>query len=89
MFKKLLFLCLFGLGISEDFSDGPYGTGYFDIAGPFQLPVLNMTLNGDVNIDEIINIQDVILIVSHVLGNGNLNSEELNQADTNNDNTWG
>ena len=86
MFKRLLFLCLFTIGISEDFSDGPYGTEYFDIAGPFHLPDLNMSLNGDINLDEIINIQDVILIVSHVLGSANLNNEELELADTNNDN---
>jgi len=88
MLKKLLFLSLFtiGIGLSEDFSDGPYGSGYFDIAGPFSLPDLNMSLNGDVNLDETLNIQDVILIVGQVLGSYNLNDEEFNQADTNNDN---
>ena len=86
MLKKLLFLCLLGIGLSEDFSEGPYGTGYFDIAGPFQLPDLNMSLNGDVNLDEIVNIQDVILIVGEVLGNYNLDDEQFDQADTNNDN---
>ena len=86
MFKKLLFLCLFTMGLSEEFSDGPYGTGYFDIAGPFQLPDLNMTLDGDVNGDEFINIQDVILLVSHVLGTYSLDTEEFNQGDSNNDN---
>ena len=88
MLKKLLFLSLFtiGIGLSEDFSDGPYGSGYFDIAGPFSLPDLNMSLNGDANLDETVNIQDVILIVGQVLGSYNLNDEEFNQADTNNDN---
>ena len=86
MFKKLLFLCLFSILLSEDFSDGPYGTGYFDTAGPFQLPDLNMQLNGDVNLDENVNIQDVILIVGEVLDNYSLNDEQFNQADTNNDN---
>ena len=85
MLKKLLFLCLLGIGLSEDFSDGPYGTGYFDIAGPFQLPDLNMSLNGDANLDEIVNIQDVILIVGQVLGSYNLDDEQFDQADTNND----
>ena len=50
MFKRLLFLCFLTIGLSEDFSDGPYGTGYFDIAGPFELPDLNMELHGDANI---------------------------------------
>jgi len=88
MLKKLLLLSLLtiGIGLSEDFSDGPYGSGYFDIAGPFSLPDLNMSLNGDVNLDETLNIQDVILIVGQVLGSYNLNDEEFNQADTNNDN---
>ena len=88
MLKKLLLLSLLtiGIGLSEDFSDGPYGSGYFDIAGPFSLPDLNMSLNGDVNLDETLNIQDVILIVGQVLGSHNLNDEEFNQADTNNDN---
>ena len=88
MLKKLLLLSLLtiGIGLSEDFSDGPYGSGYFDIAGPFSLPDLNMSLNGDANLDETVNIQDVILIVGQILGSYNLNDEEFNQADTNNDN---
>ena len=77
MLKKLLFLCLLGIGLSEDFSDGPYGTGYFDIAGPFQVPDLNMSLQGDANIDGIINIQDIILIVAQILGNYNFNDEQF------------
>ena len=74
MLKKLLFSFLFSILISEDFSDGPYGTGYFDTAGPFLIPDLNVELSGDVNLDEIVNIQDVILIVGQVLGNNNLNN---------------
>ena len=85
MTKKLLFSFLFSILISEDFSDGPYGTGYFDTAGPFLVPDLNVELSGDVNLDEIVNIQDVILIVGQVLGNNNLNNDQFNQADTNND----
>ena len=67
MFKRLLFLCFFTLVFSEDFSDGPYGVEYFDIAGPFELPDLNMALHGDANIDGIINIQDIILIINLIL----------------------
>ena len=85
MFKRIIFLCLITVVFPEDFSDGPYGTGYFDIAGPFQVPDLNMSLQGDANIDGIINIQDIILIVAQILGNYNFNDEQFGQADINND----
>ena len=86
MFKRIIFFSLFSLIFSEDFSDGPYGTGYFDIAGPFEIPDLNMTLQGDANLDQTINIQDIILIVGQILGSYNFNDEQFNQADTNQDN---
>ena len=85
MFKRLLFLCFLTIGLSEDFSDGPYGSGYFDIAGPFELPDLNMELHGDANIDGIINIQDVILIVGNILGNNDFTEDQSSQADANSD----
>jgi len=85
MLKRLLFLCSFALIFSEDFSDGPYGVEYFDIAGPFQLPDLNMSLQGDANIDGIINIQDIILIVGNVLGNNDFTEDQSSQADANSD----
>ena len=69
MLKRIIFLCLITVVFPEDFSDGPYGTGYFDIAGPFQVPDLNMSLQGDANIDGIINIQDIILIINIILNN--------------------
>ena len=61
MFKRLLFLCFLTIGLSEDFSDGPYGSGYFDIAGPFELPDLNMELHGDAN-----KIQHVLVILKRL-----------------------
>ena len=79
----LLFLCTFIF--CEDFSDGPYGTEYFNIAAPFELSDLNMTLLGDANIDGIINIQDVILLVGNVMGNNTFTTEQFNQADLNSD----
>ena len=86
MIKRfLIFIIISTIGLSNEFSEGPYGSGYFDIAGPFELPDLNMTLQGDVNGDEIINIQDVILIVGHVLGSFTLYQDEFNQADINDD----
>tara|TARA_B100001540_G_scaffold286943_1_gene281071 strand:+ start:1646 stop:3403 length:1758 start_codon:yes stop_codon:yes gene_type:complete len=71
--------------IADEFSEGPYGTNYFDTAGPFGLADLNISIKGDVNLDEIINIQDVILLVSQILGNVNLPSNQFEQADVNSD----
>ncbi len=82
----LLFLLNTSILISDEFSDGPYGINYFDIAESFSIPDLNISLEGDVNLDETINIQDVILLIGQVLGNANLNDEQLEQADLNNDN---
>ena len=77
MFKRLLFLCFFSGSFSEDFSDGPYGSGYFDIAGPFGLPDLNMELQGDANIDGIINTQSCI----DILGSDHQGGHRGNRAD--------
>jgi len=87
-FKLLLLTLLLNINtlISDEFSDGPYGLNYFDIAESFSVPDLNISIEGDVNLDETINIQDVILLIGQVLGNTNLNDEQLEQADLNNDN---
>ena len=70
---------------ADEFSEGPYGIGYYDIAGPFDLPDLNMSIQGDPNLDENVNIQDIILVVGQILGNINLEGEQAEQADVNND----
>ena len=91
MFIRFISKCLFTLLfcittlLGDDFSEGPYGTNYFDIAGPFSLPDLSISLQGDVNLDETINIQDVILIVNQTLGNIELTGEAFEQADANDD----
>ena len=51
----------------NEFSQGPYGTGYFDTAAPFSLVDLNVQPQGDINSDEVINIIDVIDLVNCVL----------------------
>ena len=38
----------------NEFSEGPYGINYFDTAGTFSVPDLNISIQGDVNIDDII-----------------------------------
>ena len=53
----VLIFCL-NNSFGDEFSEGPYGTNYFDIAGPFSISDLNISIQGDVNLDEIINIQD-------------------------------
>jgi len=89
VFKRFIYCFLFimisSFIFTDDFSEGPYGTNYLDIAGPFALPDLNISIQGDANLDEIINVQDIILLVGQILGNINLDEEEYDQADTNND----
>ena len=88
--KRVILLFIFSLSItfiySDEFSEGPYGTGYYDIAGPFELADLNMSVQGDPNLDGIVNIQDIILVVGHILGNIILEGESFSQGDVNNDN---
>ena len=50
------------MGAQIDFNEGPYGSEYFDIAGPFTLVDLNLEL-GDVNSDNMVNILDIIATV--------------------------
>ena len=86
--KHILFtiIMMLNVGLTDEFSDGPYGTLYFDTAGPFTVSDLNNSiLNGDVYFDENINIQDIILVVGQILGNINLDNTQISQADTNND----
>ena len=81
----VLFIIISSFIFGDEFSEGPYGTNYLDIAGPFALPDLNISIQGDANLDEIINVQDIILLVGQILGNINLDEEEFDQADGNND----
>ena len=67
-----------------DFSDGPYGSEYFDTAGPFTVEDLNAVPIGDINYDTIVNIQDVIIMIQYVLGNSS-NVDWFDDGDVNND----
>ena len=66
----------------NDFNSGPYGSEYFDMAGPFSVVDLNMEL-GDINQDEIVNILDIIATVNHVLGFDDFSDVQILQADLN------
>ena len=79
-----LYLIVISFLYSLDFSDGPYGSEYFDIAGPIELEDLNALPQGDVNSDGILNIQDLILMIQYVIGNvGDI--DWLDEGDINND----
>ncbi|SVE38575.1 uncharacterized protein METZ01_LOCUS491429, partial [marine metagenome] len=65
-----------------DFNEGPYGSEYFDISGPFTLVDLNLEL-GDVNSDNTVNILDIIATVNHVLGFDVFTDSQIAQADLN------
>ena len=83
--QKLIFsLIIVSFSFSLDFSEGPYGAEYFDIAGPLELEDLNALPQGDVNDDGILNIQDLILMIQYVIGNID-NIDWLDEGDVNND----
>ena len=79
-------LLIFSLSYSQDFHPGPYGTEYYDIAGPFTITDLNSSLSGDLNGDEIINIQDIILELSYIIGSL-IDIDWFDEGDMNNDDT--
>ena len=45
---KIIILLITSMIFSLDFSDGPYGSEYFDTAGPFSVQDLNATPAGDI-----------------------------------------
>ena len=65
----LTILPLLTFSFTLDFSEGPYGSEYFDIAGPIILNDLNAVPQGDINQDNILNIQDLIIMIQFVIGN--------------------
>ena len=76
------FIVISVIAAQIDFNEGPYGSEYFDTAGPFTLIDLNMEM-GDVNADNTVNILDIIATVNHVLGEEVLTDEQIEQADLN------
>ena len=63
----ILFIGVSFLLANMGFNQGPYGSEYFDVAGPFSLVDMNLQL-GDVNNDDTVNILDIISIVNLIIG---------------------
>ena len=79
---SLLLLCIIR---AQDFSDGPYGTNFFDIAGPFTIEDLVVRQSGDLDGDRFINLKDVLLYTSYLDDEISFSEEELIYADINED----
>ena len=87
--KKLyiLYILILSVLLAQDFNTGPYGTEYFDTAGPFYLIDLNNDnkVLGDLNIDSKININDIIIVIGSILESIDL-GDNIYIADLNEDN---
>ena len=70
---------------AQDFSDGPYGVNFFDIAGPFIIEDLGVRQSGDLDGDRFINLKDILLYTSYLDEEITLPDEGLNYADINED----
>ena len=82
MNKIYIILLTLSIIYAQEFNQGPYGSDYFDIAGPFSVEDLNNndTILGDVNYDNQINVQDVVVLISIILGTYDPNLEaDINQ----------
>ena len=82
---KFIIILLSSLLFSNEFSEGPYGNGYYDVAASFSVKDLNISVEGDVNQDDILNIQDIIIVVGEILGTISLDNEAFSIGDINND----
>ena len=85
IFKTLLFTTILFSQQEFDF-EGPFGINYFDTAEQFIVQDLNSPVIGDVNADDILNIQDIILVIGNILGTITLDDVQSDAGDLNNDN---
>ena len=85
IFKTLLFTTILFSQQEFDF-EGPFGINYFDTAEQFIVQDLNSPVIGDVNADDILNIQDIILVIGNILGTIALDDVQSDAGDLNNDN---
>ena len=83
---NLIFSLLFtSLVIAQDFSSGPYGTNYYDTAGPFQILDFNAQVVGDIDYDESIDVEDALWSNMAATGALELTEDQLTIADVNMD----
>ena len=78
----LLFLLLIK---AQDFSPGPYGINYFDIAGPFIIEDLGVRQGGDLDGDRFVNLKDILLYTSYLDGEIDFSDSDISYADINQD----
>jgi hypothetical protein len=83
--KYILFLLLIFIIRAQDFSSGPYGINFFDIAGPFIIEDLGVRQSGDLDGNRFINLKDVLLYTSYLDEEISFSDEEINYADINQD----
>ena len=89
MYNRIIhyFLFLFVLCTikAQDFSPGPYGINYFDIAGPFTIEDLSVRQSGDLNGDRLIDLQDILIYTAYLDDEINLSDDDLVYSDINED----
>ncbi len=85
--KNYFFTFIFFVSLlqSQDFSSGPYGTNYLDIAGPFYIEDLGVRQHGDLDGNRTIDLKDILLFTSFLDEETTLNEDDLFFADINND----
>jgi hypothetical protein len=83
--KYILSLLLVFIIRAQDFSSGPYGINFFDIAGPFIIEDLGVRQSGDLDGNRFINLKDVLLYTSYLDEEISFSDEEINYADINQD----
>ena len=86
-FKKLIHYSLLLLCVikAQDFSPGPYGINYFDVAGPFTIEDLGVRQAGDLDGNRFIDLKDILLYTSYLDQEIDFSDEDAMYADINND----
>ena len=70
---------------AQDFSPGPYGINYFDVAAPFTIQDLGVRQSGDLDGDRLINLKDILLYTSYLDEEITFSEEDLIYLDINED----
>ena len=83
-FYIIPFLFLFIIR-AQDFSSGPYGINYFDIAAPFFIEDLGVRQSGDLDGNRFIDLKDILMYTSYLDEEIILSEDDIIFADINND----